>query len=292
MFFLKHYYILVAVSLMSTYSSIDCMFPGALDQESPQVVGIDPLFAQPAVAAVYKALKGRLAAALASKRNGMSFEQHQVILDDVYRINRLLTLSNVNKKKCKTDYIETFENIARENLEHTWNISPYILHFARLQLSLCREFFHENLDDVLKELDQKTKDNLQMLRKDVEAAGIMPLKGSIHHEIFMDRNNLASGTARYMRKTMATSSRAITRISDFFDHQFEDLIEMCDKFKSLTEFLAGQFNAFNEIDVQRMSDTDINWMKTVRICDNILYFSPDRQSFSTAFNIEVVARRN
>lgn len=253
---------------------------------------------QPPVAAIHKALKGRLEFVLSTRSNDLDMDgpEQLELIEDVYRINSLLSLSNVNKKKCKTDYISTFENVAMQNYAHAFNISPYIKHFARLQLSLCREFFHENLHEALARFESTMRQNLDLLRREIEAAGCIPLRGSLQQGYMMNRYNVALGAATYMRKTMAGSNQRrrflFCRVRDMFDVQFDELIDICENFKTIMEPLSRQFDAFSDTDAQRIATNDLNWIGAVRTCENIIFYAPARELFQQAFNDEAVARRN
>lgn len=292
------------VALLLSCSMIICMEPGAHNmgpiEPIPPMESIEfeelPRRVQPPVGVLHKALKNRLDKVLSDISNNQNIDGNEqlLLIEDVYRIKTLLSLSNVNKQKCKTDYMSVFESVATQNLSHTFNISPYILHFARLQLSLCREFFHENLLEALERVEGVRKTNLQLLRSEAEAAGCMPTMGSIHQGFKMDQYNVAIGAASYMRKTMPTGKQRrffIFKLNDFFDQQFDDLINLCSSFQGIMEPLTSQFDQFSDTDIERISTHDINWVSAARVCHNILFYSSARDIFQQAFNEESVARR-
>lgn len=244
---------------------------------------------QPPVEAVYKALLKRLANLQANAAHMSAEDQHEALFE-MYRINHLLSLKDVNKNKCKEKYLVSYHAAVAENLPHLFNIQPYVEHFARLQLNLCREFFHENLAEVIESLADSQRDQVELLRVEVEAAGCAPQMGSMIDGIYMDRSNLIQGAGSFMVKTMASSSQSFTKLCDFFDCQIKNLTSLCELFEQKMEHLMHQFDGFNQGEIERIADDDIKWVSAARICQNVNFYAVDREAFEEAFNSEAVAR--
>lgn len=240
------------------------------------------------VKAVYRALQARLV----RLQGNVSGNQ-----EEIYRIRRLLSLSQMDVQKCETNYLTLFETAAKENMNHVANIRPYILYFARQQLVQCREVFTENLHRVLgTQINEEIKSSIILLNTEVEQAGCEPLRGSVHDGYLMPRNYLMIGMGSFMCKNMRTNPKTgncFTRLRDYFDDEFERLIQTCQTYLEAIEPQLIQFDKFTQTDKERLHADDFKWLSGARACEQILLYVKDTQSVEEAllaFNQEAVAR--